>query len=87
MNEAVKPRPATVCTRCDTYSFNIETVNVGCNRMMSGKRCNGAHESALNVDDWMACQYCSGDGCGWCQQTGWRFVRYRRLESEHAVIG
>ena len=46
------PRPCAVCTVCHTYIRNASMINYACGLMIDGKRCKGAWQGALKVEDW-----------------------------------
>ena len=69
--------PSAVCTVCGTYTRNKSMVNYACGIMIGGKRCKGAWQSALRVDDWEECKFChaSDANCDSCNGEGWLFIR------------
>ena len=69
--------PSAVCTVCGTYTRNKSMVNYACGIMIDGKRCKGAWQSALRVDDWEECKFCQCVGCQLysCNGEGWLFIR------------
>lgn len=82
----MKDKPIGVCTICNKYSYNLSSINKQCsersgNKRHKAKRCKGVFQSALNLDDWITCSSCKGEGsfdpsgCYTCQGSGWMFNR------------
>jgi hypothetical protein len=71
------PIPCAVCTVCHTYTRNASMINYACVIMIDGKRCKGAWQSALKVEDWEECQSCHATdaNCASCNGEGWIFIR------------
>lgn len=74
--------PVAVCTRCRTFTNDIQAINNRCGQRRDGRRCDGVYGSALNAaGDWEECRYCAGEGvrdgsdCVPCQGTGWGYIR------------
>ena len=75
-------KPVAVCTVCLCVSYDVAFIQKPCSNWPDGKGpCKGVYASALNAEDWKACDHCGGDGrrdnarCRFCQGAGWLYVR------------
>ena len=73
--------PVAVCTRCNVFSFDADSIGERCSRAAAARPCPGVFALSRNTREWQKCDDCVGTGwhaamvCMQCQSLGWRFFR------------